>query len=78
MEVQGVASDDDGGGDERIGGDIQEAEGSGDRVPNRTDSSEDEEAGDEMRRRMRCQDESPSQCGEGDGGFEDEGEQGVP
>lgn len=28
--------------------------------------------------RMRCQDESPNQCDEGDGGFEDEGEQGVP
>lgn len=79
MEAQRAASDDDGGGGgERTGGDIQEAEESGDRALNHTDSSEDEEAGRETRRMTRCQDESPSSRGEHGGGFEDEGEQGDP
>lgn len=80
MEAQGDAGGDDGGGGERIGGDIQEVEGSCDRDPNRTDSSEDEAAADETRRRMktRCQDEWPCPDGEGDGDFEDEDERGVP
>ncbi len=78
MEAQGDAGGDDGGG-ERTGGDIQEAEGSGDQDPNHTDSSEDEAAVDEMRRmKTRCQDESPSRNGEGDDDFEDEDERGVP
>lgn len=79
--AQGAAGGDDGGGGgEKTGGDTREAEGSGDRVLSRTDSSEDEAAADEMTRRtrMRYQGVSPSPDGEDDDGFEDEDEQGVP
>lgn len=71
-EAWGDAGDgDDGGGGGRTGGDIQEAEGSGDRDLNRTDSSEGGAAADETKRktRTRCLDESPSLDGEGDDDF---------
>lgn len=76
MEAQGD-------GDERTGGDIQEAEGSGGQDLTHKDSSEDKAAGQTwMRRRrmttMRCQDESPSLDGEHVDDFEDEDERDVP
>lgn len=73
-EVQGAAGDD----GEKPGGDIREAEGSGDPVLNHTGSSEDEAAVCERTRKMRFQDEMPSLRDEGDDDFEDEVEQGVP
>lgn len=79
MEAWRDAGGDDGGG-ERTGGDILEAEGSGDRDLNRTDSSEGGAAVGETKRRMRtrCRDESPTPDGEGDDDSEDEDERGVP
>lgn len=78
MEAQGDA-----GGDERTGGDIQEAEGSGGQDLTHKDSSEDEAADETwMRRRrmmtMRCQDELPSLDGKHVDDFEDEDERDVP
>lgn len=55
LEAWCAAGDDVGG--ERTGGDIQAAEGSGDQVLCRTNSSEDEAAEHEMMTRRRCQDE---------------------
>lgn len=80
MEAQCDAGGDAGGG-EKTGGDIQEAEGSDDQVPNRRDSSEGEAAGDETKRRRtttRCWYEPPSLDGEGDDDFEHECERAVP
>lgn len=77
-EAQSDAGDD--GGDEWTGGDIQEAEGSGDRVPSQTNSSVDGATADEMKTKMRtrCQDALPRSDGESDDGFEDEDERVVP
>lgn len=81
MEAQGDAGGD-GGGGERTGWDIREAEGSVGRDLTRTDSSEDEAAADETRRRRRmktrCQDVPPNLDGESDDDFEDEDERGAP
>lgn len=81
MEAQA----DDGGGEgggERTGGDIQGAVGSGGRDLTHKDSSEDEAAVDETRRRrtmtMRCQNETLSLGGEFVDDFEDEDERDVP
>lgn len=66
----------DAGGDGgRTGVDIQEAEVSAVQVLNRTNSSVDGKAGDEMR--TRSQGEPPGRDGEGDDGFGGEDERAV-
>lgn len=81
MEAQVDAGGDEGGA-ERTGGDIREAVGSGGRDLTHKDSSEDEAAVDETRRRRtmtrRCQSETLSLGGELVDDFEDEDERDDP